>query len=61
MIKGVRLKVSPEDAKWIRFDIIRSFDRPLINAETVSKIDISLATSSTGNCSTCSANTSTIR
>ena len=44
MIKGVRLKVSPEDAKWIRFDIIRSFDRPLINAETVSKIDISLAT-----------------
>lgn len=44
MIKGVRLKVSPENAKWIRFDIIRSFDRPLINAETVSKMDISLAT-----------------
>ena len=44
MIKGVRPKVSPEDAKWIRVDIIRSSDRPLINAETVSKIDISLAT-----------------
>ncbi len=44
MLKGVRLKVNPDDAKWIRFDIIRSFDRPLINAETVSKMDLSLAT-----------------
>ena len=23
MLKGVRLKVVPEDAKWIRFDVIR--------------------------------------
>ena len=34
----------PADAKWIRYDIIRSFDRPLMNAETVTKLDLSLAT-----------------
>ena len=26
MLKGVKLDVSPEDAKWIRFDVIRSLD-----------------------------------
>ena len=44
MLKGVRLKVYPEDAKWIRYDIIRSFDRPLLNMESVSKMNVSLAT-----------------
>ena len=44
MLKGVRLKVVPEDAKWIRFDVIRSFDRPLMNLETLAKMDLSLAT-----------------
>ena len=44
MIKGVRLKVVPEDAKWIRFDVIRSFDRPLLNIDTISKLNMSLAT-----------------
>lgn len=44
MLKGVRLKVSPSDAKWIRYDIIRSFDRPLLNVESVAKMDLSLAT-----------------
>ena len=44
LLKGVHLKVEPEDAKWIRFDIIRSFDRPLLNSETITKMDISLAT-----------------
>lgn len=44
MLKGVHLKVSPEDAKWIRYDIIRSFDRPLMNADMVAKLDLSLAT-----------------
>ena len=44
LLKGVHLKVYPEDARWIRSDIIRSFDRPLLNADLVSKIDISLAT-----------------
>ena len=44
MLKGVRLKVFPEDAKWIRFDVIRSFDRPLINRERIERLDINLAT-----------------
>ena len=44
MIKGVHLKVEPEDAKWIRYDIIRSFDRPLMHAEAVTKLDTSLVT-----------------
>lgn len=44
MLKGVRLKVYPEDAKWIRFDLIRSFDRPLLNMEAVARMDLSLAT-----------------
>ena len=44
MLKGVRLKVFPAEAKWIRFDIIRSFDRPLMNSDMVSKMDLSLAT-----------------
>lgn len=44
MLKGVHLSVVPEDAKWIRYDIIRSFDRPLMNFDVVSKMDLSLAT-----------------
>lgn len=44
LLKGVHLKVCPEDANWIRYDIIRSFDRPLINAEVMSQMNISLAT-----------------
>ncbi len=44
LLKGVHLKVYPEDANWLRFDIIRSFDRPLINAEMVSQLNMSLAT-----------------
>ena len=44
MLKGVRLKVEPEDAKWFRYDVIRSFDRPIVNGEVLSKMDLSLAT-----------------
>lgn len=44
LLKGVHLKVEPEDATRIRFDVIRSFDRPLVNAETLTKVDLSLAT-----------------
>ena len=29
MLKGVRLEVEPEDAKWIRYDMIRSLDSNL--------------------------------
>ena len=44
LLKGVHIKVSPGDAKWIRFDIIRSFDRPLMTADMVNKLDINLVT-----------------
>lgn len=45
MLKGVRIKVMPEDARWIRYDIIRSFDRPLMNSDSMNKIvDASLTT-----------------
>ena len=45
LIGGVHIKVSPEDARWIRYDHIRSFDRPLMSTEIVNKIvDASVAT-----------------
>ncbi len=44
LLKGVRLKVHPDEAKWIRYDVIRSFDRPLMNLDTLTKMDMSLAT-----------------
>ena len=30
MLKGVRIDVEPEDAKWIRYDVIRSLDSPMV-------------------------------
>ena len=30
MLKGVKLDVVPEDAKWIRYDVIRSLDSPMV-------------------------------
>ncbi len=44
MLKGVHLQVEPAEAKWIRYDVIRSVDRPLMNAEMINKIDLSLVT-----------------
>lgn len=44
LLKGVHIDVEPADAKWIRYDVIRSFDRPLMNVEAVAKMDLSLAT-----------------
>lgn len=44
LLKGVHVKTNPVDATHIRFDVIRSFDRPILNAESVSKMDVSLAT-----------------
>lgn len=43
-LKGVRLKVCPDDARWIRYDIIRSFDRPLMDSDSISKINTNLVT-----------------
>ena len=44
MLKGVHITVEPDEAKWIRYDVIRSFDRPLLNMDTISKMNVSLAT-----------------
>lgn len=43
MLKGVRLTVEPEDARWIRYDVIRSFDRPLLNLDAVGKLNTALS------------------
>lgn len=40
----MKLKVDPSDATTIRYDIIRSFDRPLLNFESVAKMDANLTT-----------------
>lgn len=34
----VRVKLYPEDAKTIKFDVIRSFDRPLIHSDLLEKL-----------------------
>lgn len=44
LLKGVHVTACPADATHIRFDVIRSFDRPLVNADTISRMDMSLAT-----------------
>ncbi len=43
--KGVKLGVVPESAQKLRYDIIRSFDRPLVAGDSMSKIvDVSVTT-----------------
>ena len=45
VVAGVRMKVVPEDARWRRYDVIRSFDRPLMTSELVNKVvDASVTT-----------------
>ena len=44
LLKGVHVKVEPSDAKWIRVDVIRSFDRPLMTSDALAKMDSSLTT-----------------
>ena len=39
MLKGVRLEVEPADAKWIRFDVIRSLDSPVLDLDTMAHVD----------------------
>ena len=39
MLKGVRLEVVPEDAKWIRYDVIRSLDSPVLDLDTMAHVD----------------------
>ena len=47
MLKGVKIKVVPEDARWIRYDIIRSVNRPLLNVEALSKLNASITSLTT--------------
>jgi ABC-type branched-subunit amino acid transport system ATPase component len=44
LLKGVHIKTSPADATHLRFDVIRSFDRPVVNGDVISRMDIRLAT-----------------
>jgi predicted ATP-dependent endonuclease of OLD family len=44
LLKGVHIKVNPVDATHIRFDVIRSFDRPLLNADMLSEVGANLVT-----------------
>ena len=39
MLKGVRIEVEPADAKWIRYDVIRSLDSPVLDSETMTHVD----------------------
>lgn len=43
-VKGVHITMAPEDATCVRYDIIRSFDRPLLNAEIIAKLGLNIAT-----------------
>ena len=43
-LDGVTITYSPEDAETVKFDVIRSFDRPLMSNEMIGKMDLSLAT-----------------
>src|SRR5574344_2147537 len=36
--KGVAIKLMPEDATYIKFDVIRSFDRPLLHSDLLEKL-----------------------
>lgn len=36
--EGVTVKLSPEDATFMRYDVIRSFDRPLLNSGLLEKL-----------------------
>lgn len=43
-IKGVKLDLFPDTATTVRFDVIRSFDRPLLVSDTMRKIDNKIIT-----------------
>lgn len=43
-MNGVHITVSPADAGRIRYDVIRSFDRPLLNADVIGEMGVNLVT-----------------
>ena len=44
VVKGLHIKTNPADVTHLRFDVIRSFDRPVVNGDVISRMDIRLAT-----------------
>ncbi len=38
VIQGINIKLYPEDATTMKFDVIRSFDRPLLNSDLLEKL-----------------------
>ncbi len=44
LLKGVHITPSPADANFIRYDVIRSFDRPLLNADMLTEVGANLVT-----------------
>ena len=36
--EGMRIKLMPEDATYIKFDVIRSFDRPMLHSDLLEKL-----------------------
>lgn len=43
-LKGVHIKVVPLEAQRIRFDVIRSFDRPLVSVDLLNAVGVNLVT-----------------
>lgn len=43
-LKGVHIKVAPADATLLRFDVIRSFDRPLVSVDLLNAVGVNLVT-----------------
>ena len=39
LLKGVHITAEPEDATHVRFDIIRSLDSPVLDADTMNLVD----------------------
>ena len=44
LLKGVHIKVYPSDAGLLRYDVIRSFDRPMLNADMLNEMGANLVT-----------------
>jgi len=44
VLKGVRISVVPAEATRVRFDVIRSFDRPLVSVDLLNAVGVNLVT-----------------
>lgn len=43
-VKGVRIVLLPQSATKVRFDVVRSFDRPMLSLDVVQKVGMELTT-----------------